>query len=436
MKIFFTLSKKNNKLIFLIVLFFSINLFSQTPDPTIKLLSPNGSEYWTNGSFPRITWKAVNTPIVKVEISIDAGVTWETITPATIGATGLYDKWRLIDIESDECLVRVSKFDNPDIYDISESYFKITSDSSSQNLVVLGSSTAAGVGPSTIDSAWVTRYANYLFEKNTTIQVKNLAVGGYTTYELMPSDFIPIVNRPLPSEGHNITKAITYNPKALIINLPSNDVDFGFTITEQLANYDTMLSIANYENIPVWITTTQPRNFIGTKIAKQIEMRDSTYARFGNRTLDFWTDLADSTGRIASEFDSGDGVHLNDSAHFVLFSRVVAANIFDPTVVSVKESEEIFANFELMQNYPNPFNPTTTIKYRVPHENVNSFATATLQLKVFDILGREVATLVKEKQSPGIYEVVFDGSNFSSGVYFYRLESSNFIQTKKLMLVK
>lgn len=85
--------------------------------------------------------------------------------------------------------------------------------------------------------------------------------------------------------------------------------------------------------------------------------------------------------------------------------------------------------FALSQNYPNPFNPATVINYQLP---VSSFTS----LKIFDITGREVATLVNEKQNPGSYSVQFDGSNFSSGVYFYRIESNDFVQTKRMVLIK
>ena len=85
--------------------------------------------------------------------------------------------------------------------------------------------------------------------------------------------------------------------------------------------------------------------------------------------------------------------------------------------------------FELYQNYPNPFNPTTKINFAIPK---NGFVT----LKVFDVTGREVANLVNEMKTPGYYSVDFNASSFASGVYFYRIESSSFIETKRMMLIK
>jgi hypothetical protein len=83
----------------------------------------------------------------------------------------------------------------------------------------------------------------------------------------------------------------------------------------------------------------------------------------------------------------------------------------------------------LEQNYPNPFNPITTIRDSVP-------ATARVALKVFDILGREVETLVDDLQTSGSYSISYDARNLSSGVYFYRLQTADFSQTKKFLLVK
>ncbi|MGA9407059.1 MAG: T9SS type A sorting domain-containing protein, partial [Bacteroidota bacterium] len=85
-------------------------------------------------------------------------------------------------------------------------------------------------------------------------------------------------------------------------------------------------------------------------------------------------------------------------------------------------------SFSLSQNYPNPFNPTTIIDYQLP---VTSFVT----LRVYDILGREVAMLVHEKKEPGDYVVSLDGGRFSSGVYFYRLTADNATITRKMVIV-
>jgi hypothetical protein len=103
--------------------------------------------------------------------------------------------------------------------------------------------------------------------------------------------------------------------------------------------------------------------------------------------------------------------------------------LLNPIVVSIEDKPIAPERFLLSQNYPNPFNPSTTIRYRIPE-------TGLVTLKVYDILGREVATLVNEEKPVGNYEVEFDGSNLSSGVYFYQLKAGSFIQTRKMICIK
>ncbi|NWG29271.1 MAG: T9SS type A sorting domain-containing protein [Ignavibacteriaceae bacterium] len=107
-----------------------------------------------------------------------------------------------------------------------------------------------------------------------------------------------------------------------------------------------------------------------------------------------------------------------------------------PIVVSVDDQPKITDDFQLYQNYPNPFNPTTNIRFRI-----SDFEFVTL--KVYDILGNEIATLVNEEKPAGEFEVTFDSYSGSSGIrvlpsgiYFYQLRAGSLIQTKKMILLK
>ncbi|MBE0539492.1 MAG: CotH kinase family protein [Ignavibacterium sp.] len=98
--------------------------------------------------------------------------------------------------------------------------------------------------------------------------------------------------------------------------------------------------------------------------------------------------------------------------------------------VNVPENRDLITDeYSLLQNFPNPFNPVTAIKYSIPK-------TSFVSLKVYDVLGHEVKTLVEELKNPGTYQVIFEGTGLSSGVYFYRIKAENFINTKKLILLK
>ena len=92
-------------------------------------------------------------------------------------------------------------------------------------------------------------------------------------------------------------------------------------------------------------------------------------------------------------------------------------------------SNEIPSSYSLSQNYPNPFNPITRINFTIPKQGL-------VNLGIYDILGREVKTLVKEVKTPGSYSVDFNGTNMSSGVYFYRMESNGYLEIKKMILIK
>jgi outer membrane protein assembly factor BamB len=106
-------------------------------------------------------------------------------------------------------------------------------------------------------------------------------------------------------------------------------------------------------------------------------------------------------------------------------------------VTGINNQNQIVSSYKLFQNYPNPFNPTTNIKYSISENGKWKMENGNVVLKVFDILGREVKELVNEKQNTGNYEIKFDGTNLSSGIYFYSLFINGVkIDTKKLMLLK
>ena len=98
-------------------------------------------------------------------------------------------------------------------------------------------------------------------------------------------------------------------------------------------------------------------------------------------------------------------------------------------------STEIPSAFSLSQNYPNPFNPRTKIRFDIKKPEVRS-QKSEVTLKIYDVLGREVETLVSEQLAPGTYEATFDGSMHNSGVYFYKLQTENFTETKLMVYLK
>jgi hypothetical protein len=100
-----------------------------------------------------------------------------------------------------------------------------------------------------------------------------------------------------------------------------------------------------------------------------------------------------------------------------------------PIILSAENQDLKLNNFSLEQNYPNPFNPTTKIKYSLPQSS-------NMSIKVYNVLGKEVATLVNEEKPTGNYEVEFDATALPSGIYFYRFQTSSYHDTKKMIILK
>jgi hypothetical protein len=128
------------------------------------------------------------------------------------------------------------------------------------------------------------------------------------------------------------------------------------------------------------------------------------------------------------------------SDFFAIYTRELKGCIIDGIIfgdtltVGVEDELPVAIEFNLEQNYPNPFNPNTVIKYSIP--SVGTRDRVSVQLIVYDILGKEVVTLVNEELSSGEYEIQFDATGLPSGIYFYQLKSGSYIQTKKMILLK
>ena len=132
-----------------------------------------------------------------------------------------------------------------------------------------------------------------------------------------------------------------------------------------------------------------------------------------------------ANGEITVSFALIAGDNLND----LKTNAIAAKNKYNLLLSVVNYNSEIPDSYSLSQNYPNPFNPATKIKFALPTSGFTS-------LKVYDISGKEISNLLNSNIQAGTYEVLFDASNFSSGAYFYKLESNGYIETKKMFLIK
>ncbi|MEJ2195577.1 MAG: T9SS type A sorting domain-containing protein, partial [Ignavibacteriaceae bacterium] len=195
-----------------------------------------------------------------------------------------------------------------------------------------------------------------------------------------------------------------------------------FSTTISLPVEPELISAVPYPNRPGWFTFTWKK----TKYADQYLLQTSMYEAF---TTIFQSATTSDTTLILMQFQEGQEY----------FWRVQASNIagngpwseifgFNSTV-DVYQEEGIPTEYSLSQNYPNPFNPSTKIKFALPQAKLT-------KITVYDLLGEEVQKLIDRELEAGYYEINFDASKFQSGVYFYRIQSGNFISTNKMILMK
>ena len=209
-------------------------------------------------------------------------------------------------------------------------------------VVVMGSSTAYGVGASTYSNSWVGLTENYL-NQNTSDGLDtifyNIARPGYDTYQEMPTTYTPPPGRPLPDDSFNVTRALSFNPDIVIINLPSNDVNYGYAKSETMSNFRTMFSTISATGAKCYITTPQPRNDLSQNLRDTLfSLVDSVTLAFGAYAVNFWNPLVtpDTFYMLRDEYRAiPSPLHVNDSGHYKLF-EVIRDNIFHLSPVALQ----------------------------------------------------------------------------------------------------
>lgn len=396
-----------------------------TPDPQLTLEYPNGGHLWEVGKTVRVKWSSISIADMLVEFSSDNGANWSTI--ATAPASLQYYDMVVPNVISTNCLVRIS---GESLTDTSDAVFEtIENEGLVYRIVVLGSSTAAGTGPSNLNNAWVNRYRTYLTEMDTRYEVLNLALGGFATYNILPTGTtIPAgVNRVIDTQ-RNITKGLELLPGGLIINMPSNDAASGYPVADQIANYNLISADAMSDNVPMWVTTPQPRNFGSntTNLNIQLQMITETNTLFGDFAVDFWTGfpIANNNG-ILPIYDSGDGIHMNDAAHEILFERILGKGIH----ITVKNNADILGVEDVLSEtfefFPNPIATTATIKF-------NQTVTSDVTISVTDMLGKEVIKTIETLSMNN--ELIWSRQNLPTGVYIMQITYQNNSLTKRILI--
>lgn len=215
-----------------------------------------------------------------------------------------------------------------------------------------------------------------------------------------------------------------YQADSLIITETSVLGDINFTLLNRIYNGNGMISgtVSEDNATPVNGAVVVAINEEGIIISSAVSDEDGNY-KLNNLG-------ADNYSLVASKFDYNE-TQINDVPVYEnnLYSAIANVNLTPASITEVENNETIPTNFSLSQNYPNPFNPETTISFNLPTQQH-------VTLKVYDILGNEVSTLVNDTKQAGSYQIKFNASALSSGIYFYNLKSGNFNKTMKMTLIK
>ena len=195
-------------------------------------------------------------------------------------------------------------------------------------VVILGSSTAAGVGANPIDSAWAYRVQATVNQNGIKANFVNLAFGGYTTYQAMPNGD-NVSGRPAPDTARNITKALSYHPALVIIDFPSNDIAANYTDQEIVNNYNRMTQMLDSAKVQYIIFSTQPRDFTDPNQRIRLKtLNDTVKSVYTYHVNDFLDQLSTSTYSIKLQYEFGDGIHVNNAGHAVIYNATMAQSIF------------------------------------------------------------------------------------------------------------
>ncbi len=212
---------------------------------------------------------------------------------------------------------------------------------------------------------------------------------------------------------------------------------YGFSGNNGLVDLALLNPIELGESSPagfgIWVFGDNSKNILEYKFSRNNSISENvkidTINWTGWKLKKIWLNEIPGTGSI--QFKSINVVQTGsgNTSGIIFFDECISNIITD-----VHGEKNLPSEFHLDQNYPNPFNPSTKIKFSIPFDMTRTVVHTTL--KVYDMLGREIATLVNEDKAPGKYEVVFNADGLASGMYIYRIQSGNFIESKKLILLK
>jgi len=467
----------------------SDNVFSIKTNASLILTSPNGNEIWEPGTTQTITWVSSNIDSIKIEYFTSSSGTWKTIFPSFLASDGQCF-WTLPNIEGN-CRVRITNLKDASVFDISDNFFHILfapvrfndfsfysnvtpSISNPNNYLSFGKSIRFKV--QILNTLGVNLLAAYgkidsktpgisitdsLASFNNVLQgesgwsIDEFEISAVKSGENRKLDFnlsiynaldpqgpwisaFSIIISPIrihyvfldddnnPDSQGNNNKIVELNEIIEVIPLLQNkSTETIYQVKGKLFTALAGINVwNNYQGVSDTVYDNWRFNYLSSSHypiipgATQITPEQDYVFSRGNLPHPTLTFIMEFEGKLGG--NSGPIIKWDDE--FILQNGNIS-------VYEQNERDLPPENFNLSQNYPNPFNPSTIISYEIP-------IMSTVSLRVYDLIGNEVAILVDEQQVPGYYSINFNATSLSTGVYFYQLKSGDFVSTKKLILMK
>jgi hypothetical protein len=378
----------------------------------IIISAPNGGESFINSTNYGVRWTDNIWPGVKIDL-YKGNVFSYTIVDTT-ESDGYYS-WAPNAAESgSDYKIKISSVASSNDFDFSDSTFSI-----SKSIITISTPNGA---------------ESYFTSTNYGINWTDNIIGGHVKIDLYKGDvFSYTVVDTTESDGY-----YSWSP-----NVTESGTDYKIKISSAKSNNDNDFSDANFSITKSSITLSTPNGgeVLLAGAGKGIVWLDNIWPNVKIELFkggEFYSIIADTTpsnGYYNWEIPLNTA-YGND--YKIKISSVASSNDFDfsngnfsiniPTGID-DIPNQIPDKFALMQNYPNPFNPATKIRYELPEESK-------VVIKIYNILGSEVMELLNEQKEPGVYEVEFNANNLASGTYIYKISADNFVQTKKMILMK
>ncbi|MFH1196327.1 MAG: FlgD immunoglobulin-like domain containing protein [bacterium] len=394
-------------------------------NPFITLIKPTGGEKFVEGTIEDISWFSNKIPEVTVDVSTDNGTSWQNLSDGIPAGTYNF-QWHVPGNYSDNCLMKITDKSNPSMNQTSKSVFSIIPLMTPSLVYPANGEMAHDIDPAifewdktlgtkfyTIQICTDSLFTNILFEDTlvTSEQIEMEGLTNFTKYYWRVSSRNDVVK----TSFNNPWQFNTVVGIPGLIYPPSNssDIPVSFNFEWEPVNGADKYHLQLSQNLGFSMIVTEDSLIAGNSYnISGLENNKNYYWRI----------------KAANQFGQGD---------FCLLSRFKTETISDVK----NDGLNIPKEFTVNQNYPNPFNPTTTIRFGLPSASF-------ISMTIYDVLGNEVIKYANNYQSPGYYEITWDGKNSSgadvtSGIYFYRIEgmslngiNEKFSKSSKMLMLK